>query len=59
MSHKTGRPPAENPKNFMLRVRVDEETLSQLDICCEKQQLSRSEVVRNGIRKQYDQLKTK
>lgn len=59
MSPKTGRPVAENPKDFMLRVRLDEDMLSRLDKCCEEQKLSRSEVVRNGIQKQYDQLKTK
>lgn len=59
MSPKTGRPPAEKPKDFMLRVRLDGETLTQLDKCSEMQNVSRSEVVRKGIREQYNQLKTK
>lgn len=59
MSPKTGRPPSDSPKDFMLRVRLDEETLEHLDKCCEIQKLSRSQVVRNGIQGQYDRLKTK
>lgn len=37
----------------MLRVRMDEETLQQLDKCCEVLNLSRSEVVRKGIQEQF------
>ena len=47
-----GRPAAENPKDYMLRVRLDQETLEQLDKCCETERLSRSEVVRRGIKEQ-------
>ncbi|MCI9028468.1 MAG: ribbon-helix-helix protein, CopG family [Lawsonibacter sp.] len=41
----------------MLRVRMDKETLQQLDKCCEAEQLSRSEVVRKGIREQHSRIK--
>ena len=47
----------DNPKDHMLRVRMDKETLQQLDECCEAEQLSRSEVVRRGIREQYSRIK--
>lgn len=53
MVAKRGRPASENPKDYMLRVRMDEETLQQLDKCCEILNLSRSEVVRKGIQEQY------
>ena len=43
----------DNPKDFMLRVRLDETTLSELDNCCQDDGLSRSEVVRRGIHEQY------
>lgn len=33
----------------MLRVRLDEQTLMKLDCVCKNKNLSRSEVVRNGI----------
>lgn len=57
MAAKMGRPVTNNPKNFMLRVRVDEETLHKLDKCCEQSKSSRSEVVRKGINEQYGKLK--
>ena len=47
----------DNPKDFMLRVRLDQETLKQLDECCKAQQLSRSEIVRNGIKEQHGRIK--
>lgn len=57
MVAKKGRPLSENPKDYMLRVRMDEATLRQLDECCKVENLSRSEVVRKGIQEQYDKLK--
>lgn len=57
MVAKKGRPVSENPKDYMLRVRMDERTLQQLDECCEAENLSRSEVVRKGIQEQHSKLK--
>ena len=57
MPEKRGRPASENPKDYMLRVRLDQQTLQQLDQCCEATGASRSEVVRKGIQEQYDQVK--
>ena len=57
MVAKKGRPVSENPKVYMLRVRMDEQTLQQLDECCEAENLSRSEVVRKGIQEQHSKLK--
>lgn len=57
MAAKRGRPKSENPKDFTLRVRMDKETLAQLDECCKEEQLSRSEIVRKGILEQYERLK--
>ncbi len=57
MVAKKGRPVSENPKDYMLRVRMDEQTLQQLDECCEAEKLSRSEVVRKGIQEQHSKLK--
>ena len=54
---KTGRPPKKNPKDYMLRVRLDKITLEKLDKCCEEKKLTRSEVVRKGILEQYDHIK--
>lgn len=57
MVAKKGRPASENPKDFLLRVRLDKETLTQLDKCCDVTGKSRSEVVRDGIKEQYDKTK--
>ena len=54
---RRGRPVSDNPKDFMLRVRLDQETLAQLDECCEAEQLSRSEIVRKGIKEQHGRIK--
>ncbi len=55
-AQKMGRP-TESLKDYMLRVRMDKETLEKLDSCCEVEKLSRSEIVRKGIQEQYDRLK--
>ena len=57
MVAKKGRPVSESPKDFMLRVRLDKKTLTQLDECCEAEEKSRSEIVRKGIEEQHRQLK--
>lgn len=57
MVAKKGRPVSENPKDYILRVRMDEQTLQQLVECCEAENLSRSEVVRKGIQEQHSKLK--
>jgi hypothetical protein len=54
---KRGRPASDAPKDYMLRVRMDQETLQQLDECCEAEELSRSEIVRKGIKEQHSRIK--
>lgn len=53
---KMGRP-TESPKDYMLRVRMDIESLNKLDACCKAEGLTRSEVVRQGIQDRYDKIK--
>lgn len=43
----------DNPKDFMLRTRLDNETLEKLDYSAQKLNISRSEVVRRGIEDEY------
>lgn len=57
MVARRGRPVSDNPKDYMLRVRMDKETLQQLDECCEAEQLTRSEIVRRGIKEQHSRIK--
>lgn len=55
-NRKMGRP-TDSPKTFMLRVKMDKDTLEQLDECCKIQKTNRSEFVRKSIREKYDGLK--
>lgn len=54
---KKGVKLTDNPKDFMLRARLDGETLSKLDYAAEKFGTSRSEVVRRGIEGEYQKAK--
>ena len=54
---KKGTKLTDNPKDFMLRVRMDRTTLEKLDTVCKEQKKNRSEIVRNGIEEQYQKTK--
>ena len=47
----------DNPKDYMLRVRMDSETSEKLEFLSEKMKISKSEVVRKGIEEQYRNMK--
>ncbi|MDE5754809.1 MAG: hypothetical protein K2H89_09775 [Oscillospiraceae bacterium] len=51
MPPRTGRPKAENPKNIQLKIRADKQTIKDLEYCCEKTNLTKSDVIRLGIKK--------
>ena len=57
MSPKTGSHYRENPKDKLIQVRTDKETLEKLDYVSNVTGQSRSEVVRKGIEIQYDEQK--
>lgn len=50
MSPRTGRP-TDNPKPYKITVRIDEESKSILENYCEKENVSRMEAIRRGIKK--------
>lgn len=50
---KKGTKLTDNPKSYMLRVRLDNETLKKLDILSNIEGCTRSEIVRKGIEIQY------
>ena len=54
---KMGRPPSENPLKDRIFVLVNEETKTKLDECTKILNTTRSDVVRKGIDKVYDDLK--
>lgn len=53
---KIGRP-TENPKNTTVKFRIDEETEKKLETCSKQLEISKSEVLRQGVHKMYDDLK--
>ncbi|KWX74600.1 CopG family transcriptional regulator [Paenibacillus riograndensis] len=55
-SKKMGRPPSDNPKSETIKIRVDQAILSKLDACTERLNTTRSDIVRTGIEKVYDDL---
>lgn len=46
---KKGTKLTDTPKDYMLRVRMDTDTVNKLDTVCKRENLTRSEVVRKGI----------
>lgn len=57
MGIKKGTKLTDKPKDYMLRVRLDAETVEKLDVVCKEQEKSRSEVVRDSIEEQYQKTK--
>ncbi len=49
MSPRTGRPKAENPLTVEVKARIDIETNKRLNEYCERNNTTRTEVVRKGI----------
>lgn len=54
---KMGRPLSENPLTERLYLRVDEKTKAMLNACTVSLKATRSEIVRRGIEKVYNDLK--
>ena len=53
---RTGRPKSDNSKSIMLRVRIDEEIMKQLNFLSEELEVTRSEIVRNEIEMSYKKI---
>nr|DAQ46056.1 MAG TPA: hypothetical protein [Caudoviricetes sp.] len=56
MSPRTGRPTTD-PKIHETRIRMSDEDLRLLQICCEKTGMSKADVIRQGIREVYNRVK--
>ncbi len=50
MTPRTGRPKSENPKTVEVKARIDVETNEELIKFCKKYNLTRTDVVRKGIK---------
>lgn len=51
--------PTDNPKNVSVKFQADDETFRKLKECSKKMNVSRAEVIRQGIHKVYDDLNKK
>lgn len=49
MSPRTGRPKVNNPKSNDVKVRLDDETIRQLNEYCIKHNITRAEAIRRGV----------
>lgn len=58
MSPRTGRPTTD-PKRHDTRIRMSDEDVRLLEICCQKTGLSKADVIRQGIREVYERVKEK
>lgn len=53
MSPKLGQKIKDNPKDKRIEIRMDDETVRKLDVLANEQNVSRAEVIRQGIEIQY------
>lgn len=53
---KKGTKLTDNPKDTTVKVRMDKDTMNKLDKCVEALESNRSEIIRAGIKKIYDEL---
>lgn len=58
MSPRTGRP-TENPKKERVGFRLSDDEIKMLDFCCEVLGLSKTEVIRQGIKEMYEKAQKK
>lgn len=56
MSPRTGRP-TNDPKTHETRIRMSDEDIRILELCCKITGLSKAEVIRKGIREVYERVK--
>lgn len=55
MKPQKGRPTTE-PKILSTRVRLSKEDLERLEFCCNKTNMKKSDIIRQGIKEVYDKL---
>ena len=57
VAQKKGAKLTDNPKDYMLRVRMDKTTVSKMEHCCKKLNVTKSELVRMGIQEVFAKTK--
>ena len=58
MSPRTGRPTSD-PKKHETRIRMSDEDVKLLEYCCKETGLSKSDIIRKGIREVYSKIKNR
>ncbi len=53
---KMGRP-TDSKKDLCIKLRIDDETNRKLEFCMEMEKKNKSEVIRDAILKQYNELR--
>lgn len=56
MSPRTGRP-TDAPKRHETRIRMSDEDIQILEYCCQETGRSKADIIREGIRKVYADIK--
>lgn len=51
-----GRPPSKSPKSVDTRIRLSEQEAKMLEFCSEKTGFTKSDIIRKGIKKVYDEI---
>lgn len=49
--------PTEDPKTLNTRIRLSEDDVKRLEFCVEKTGMTKSEIIRQGIKEVYERLK--
>mgnify|MGYP004454315785 FL=1 len=49
--------PTDDPKTLSTRIRLSEEDVQRLEYCAEKTGMTKSEIIRLGIKEVYEKLK--
>ena len=57
MSLPKGTRLTDNPKDTMIRVRMDKSTVEKLDKCADTLKTTRSDIIRKGIERIHDEIK--
>lgn len=50
-----GRPPVKNPKNVEVKIRISNTENEMLEYCIKETGMNRSEVMRKGLKKVYEE----
>ena len=58
-ARKKPGPHPENPLDTEIKLRIDKETLEKIEYCKEEMNTTRSDVLRKGVQRLYDEIQKK